>query len=202
MKKFLLCIFTFLLCLSCYSYAQAPTTKAADCADFLNKEMRLLHSKETVDLCQLTAGKVVLVVNTASNCGFTPQFKSLEALHQQYKEQGIGRWAMIEKTSKEFVGWTGFKLCVQPVNNHTNFYDIGYRLLRKFWSKGYATEAAIATLNYAFHELHILEVVGRTSNANIASKKVLEKAGMKFWKEGKAHGLEDVQYYKMRNPYL
>ncbi len=51
--------------------------------------MRKLHSSERVDLCTLTAGKTVLAVNTASNCGFTPQFKSLEALHKKYQNQGL-----------------------------------------------------------------------------------------------------------------
>ncbi|WP_246125127.1 glutathione peroxidase [Exilibacterium tricleocarpae] len=52
-------------------------------------EMRLLHSSKTVNLCDLVEGKPVLVVNTASHCGFTPQFKALEAVHQQYGAQGL-----------------------------------------------------------------------------------------------------------------
>ena len=51
--------------------------------------MRKLHSQEQVDLCQLSQGKTLLLVNTASNCGFTKQFKGLEALHQQFKDQGL-----------------------------------------------------------------------------------------------------------------
>jgi glutathione peroxidase len=62
---------------------------SATCADYLNHEMRRLHSKEDVNLCEVTAGKPVLVVNTASHCGYTPQFKGLEALHQRYKDQGL-----------------------------------------------------------------------------------------------------------------
>ncbi len=59
------------------------------CLPFLNQKIRKLHSKKNIDLCALTAGKPVLLVNTASNCGFTPQFKSLESLHKKYKEQGL-----------------------------------------------------------------------------------------------------------------
>ena len=61
----------------------------ASCPDYLNHEMRRLHSQESVNLCEVTAGKPVLIVNTASHCGFTPQFKGLEALHQSYKDQGL-----------------------------------------------------------------------------------------------------------------
>lgn len=67
--------------------ASTPTT--SECPDYLNVEMRKLHSSDTVNLCQLTEGKAVVMVNTASNCGFTPQFKALEALHKQYKDDGL-----------------------------------------------------------------------------------------------------------------
>ena len=64
-------------------------SQTSKCLPFLDQKIRKLHSKKDIDLCKLTAGKPVLVVNTASNCGFTPQFKSLEALHKKYKEQGL-----------------------------------------------------------------------------------------------------------------
>lgn len=62
---------------------------AATCPEYLNLEVRKLHSEETVNLCELTQGKPVLIVNTASNCGYTPQFKALEALHENYKDKGL-----------------------------------------------------------------------------------------------------------------
>ncbi|QSX38184.1 glutathione peroxidase [Shewanella sedimentimangrovi] len=81
----------FLPALALLSLGQLAVAEQAlaDCPDFLNQELRKLHSEQTVDLCQLTAGKPVLIVNTASHCGFTPQFKGLEALHQKYKDQGL-----------------------------------------------------------------------------------------------------------------
>ncbi|MDI5836171.1 glutathione peroxidase [Shewanella xiamenensis] len=62
---------------------------AATCPSYLDVEVRKLHSEQSVNLCELTQGKPVLLVNTASNCGYTPQFKALEALHQQYKDKGL-----------------------------------------------------------------------------------------------------------------
>nr|WP_258872178.1 glutathione peroxidase [Thalassotalea euphylliae] len=67
----------------------SASKSSAQCAPFLNHSFRKLHAKDQVDLCELTAGKPVLVINTASNCGFTPQFKALEALHKEYKDQGL-----------------------------------------------------------------------------------------------------------------
>lgn len=62
---------------------------ATECPSYLNQTMRKLHSSETVDLCKLTQGKTVVFVNTASNCGFTPQFKGLENLYKENKDKGL-----------------------------------------------------------------------------------------------------------------
>lgn len=59
------------------------------CPVWLQQQLPKLHSSDTVDLCSITQNKVVLIVNTASKCGFTPQFKELEQLYQRYKDQGF-----------------------------------------------------------------------------------------------------------------
>ncbi|WXL27828.1 glutathione peroxidase [Ectopseudomonas mendocina] len=62
---------------------------ADECPVLLQGELPRLRSTETINLCKQFAGKPLLVVNTASFCGFTKQFKGLEALHQRYKAQGL-----------------------------------------------------------------------------------------------------------------
>lgn len=59
------------------------------CPEMFDTVMRVLHSDTSVNLCDVVKGRPVLVVNTASHCGFTPQFKGLEKLHQTYKDKGL-----------------------------------------------------------------------------------------------------------------
>ncbi|MBB5019345.1 glutathione peroxidase [Chitinivorax tropicus] len=59
----------------------------AECPPLLNHQFRTLQ-KKPIDLCQWQ-GKPILVVNTASKCGFTPQFEKLESLYKQYRDKGL-----------------------------------------------------------------------------------------------------------------
>ena len=61
----------------------------ASCPTLLQHDMKALHRAEMVNLCERFANKPLVVINTASYCGFTPQFKQLEALYQQYKGKGV-----------------------------------------------------------------------------------------------------------------
>jgi glutathione peroxidase len=61
---------------------------AADCGTLLHREMPRLQDERPQNLCQY-AGKVVVVVNTASYCGFTAQYKGLEALYSRYRDRGL-----------------------------------------------------------------------------------------------------------------
>ena len=67
----------------------AAFASASECPAWLDHDFTKLRSTETVNICKAFAGKPLLLVNTASHCGFTPQFKGLEALHEQYQDQGL-----------------------------------------------------------------------------------------------------------------
>ena len=62
---------------------------ADECPVFLDYDLPKLHSNDTINLCEQAKGKALLIVNTASHCGFTRQFSGLEQLHQQYKDKGL-----------------------------------------------------------------------------------------------------------------
>ncbi|MBB3169538.1 glutathione peroxidase [Simiduia aestuariiviva] len=76
----------------------ASTANAA-CPPFLNHSYRTLHATTEVNLCDAYAGQALLVINTASHCGFSPQFKQLEALYQRYKDRGL---AVVGFSSNDF----------------------------------------------------------------------------------------------------
>ncbi len=61
--------------------------QANTCPDVLKFMKRKLNSQETVNMCSEFKGKTLLIVNTASFCGFTPQFEGLEAMYAELKDQ-------------------------------------------------------------------------------------------------------------------
>jgi RimJ/RimL family protein N-acetyltransferase len=102
----------------------------------------------------------------------------IESILAQYEANGIGRWAVIEKGSGDFVGWSGLRLEDEPMNGLTRYFDIGYRLRPTFWGKGYARESATAALRYGFEEFGLTDVYAAAQIGNVASTRVLEKIGM------------------------
>jgi glutathione peroxidase len=78
-----------------------PGLGHAACSELLDHTFRPLAKKEAVNLCSMTEGKVVLVVNTASKCGFTPQYEGLEKLYAAHKKEGL---VVIGFPSNDFMG--------------------------------------------------------------------------------------------------
>lgn len=103
----------------------------------------------------------------------------IDYIRNQYAKDGIGRWAVIEKSSGEFVGWSGLKF-EREVRTDMDYYDIGYRFKRKFWGQGIATETALAAMHYGFREMQLKEIFGGAHVDNLASNKVLQKIGLQF----------------------
>lgn len=62
----------------------------------------------------------------------------IKNIQQQYEDLGTGRWAVILKETGDFIGWSGIKFITNEINNHKDFYEIGYRFIEKHWGKGYA----------------------------------------------------------------
>ncbi len=85
-----------------------------------------------------------------------------------------GAWAAIERRTGQFVGW--FHL--RPEDGHADELELGYRLRRSAWGRGYATEGSRALVAKAFRELGATRVVAYTMVVHAASRRVMEKAGL------------------------
>ena len=109
--------------------------------------------------------------------------------YNQYSLYGYGRWAVHLKSNHEFIGWCGLKY-----NEDIDSTDIGFRLFKVYWNKGFATEAAMACISYGFDQLKLKRIIGRVVKANIASIKVLEKCGLHFIEDYNFHGMPGSVY--------
>ncbi len=109
----------------------------------------------------------------------------------------------MEKATGTFLGWFSFRLREEAGPDEA---ELGYRLRKAAWGKGYATEGARALIHKGFTELPVRRVVAFTMTVNIASRRVMEKAGLTlvrtFWQEwpdviaGSEQG--DVEYALLR----
>ncbi len=98
-------------------------------------------------------------------------------IQKQYRENGVGRLAVIEKNTNVLIGWSGLKYLTEEINGIKNVYELGYRFLPEYWGKGYATETAIAALDYAFNEINTDIVYALADIENAGSNNVLRKLG-------------------------
>ena len=126
---------------------------------------------------------------------------TIRFIQAQYAAVGIGRWAVLERSSGEFVGWAGLKLVAGPVNGQRDFYDLGYRLRPQFWGQGYGYEAALAWLARGFGELELPRVCAYADVRNAASCRILEKVGLQPGGEFEEGGTA-CRWYEAQNPAL
>lgn len=131
------------------------------------------------------------VIKYTGNSAFKNIEEAREFLknYQDYAQNGYGRRAVIKKDTNKFIGWCGLKF--REIGNET---DIGFRFFEEEWNKGYATESAIACINYGFEKLNLKRIVGRAMKENTGSIKVHEKIGLKYEQNVDFEGKEAVIY--------
>ena len=96
-----------------------------------------------------------------------------------YYDRGdrYGFWAAIERTTGAFLGWFHLRPLPEDADDEP---ELGYRLIRSSWGRGYATEGSRALIDKAFAELGARRVHASTMAVNAGSRRVMEKAGMRF----------------------
>lgn len=116
----------------------------------------------------------------------------IASIHER-SPHGIGRWAI------ESAGGTWIGRCSLQRNAEGEVL-MGYRLLRDQWGNGYASEAVRAMLHVAFTAYHLTHVASKVARENIASRRVIEKNGGRFWKEDVCGYFTDALVYRFDRP--
>lgn len=106
---------------------------------------------------------------------------TIQHVRRQYIENGIGRWALEVKASGECIGWCGYKIENREWKTGP-YMDLGYRLKRKHWGKGYGFEAASCCLTYGFEQMELKEICAAADIDNRASNRIIQKLGLE-WKK-------------------
>lgn len=94
-----------------------------------------------------------------------------EKMIPQFQKTKMSRFIVLKED--EFLGWCGLKF-----HPETNEVDLGYRLAKKFWGKGFATEASMACIDYGMKDLKLDRIIAKAMPDNVASIKVMLKIGM------------------------
>ncbi len=100
-----------------------------------------------------------------------------------------GLFAITARKDGQLMGWCGLEYL--PDTNET---EVGYLLGHAFWGKGYASEAAKASVKFGLREMGMKQIIGLTDPANFASQRVLEKCGLKFTRRQVYFGTEMLRF--------
>jgi ribosomal-protein-alanine N-acetyltransferase len=120
----------------------------------------------------------------------------IKLVSSRWETEKIGFCALIEKNTKEFVGWCGIWRLKE-----TGELEIGYAIGRKFWGKGLATEAAQEFLQYGFEKLKPEKIVAVAQPENAGSRRVMEKLGMQYDYTGEFYNRPLVHYSITREEF-
>jgi len=101
---------------------------------------------------------------------------SIARFQADLDRRGFGWWALEVHETGEFIGFAG----LDPVDDGLPFtgIEIGWRLARSAWGHGYATEAALAALDFGFGPLDLSEILAVTTTTNVRSQAVMRRIGM------------------------
>lgn len=148
------------------------------------KKENLLHIKKPIEIdferyFEINSNPENNLFNPAGAMSYEKAKRSFEIILEHWNENKFGVWAISEMHNPNYViGFGGI--------NYKHFNDeiklnLGYRIDKEFWGRGYATELANSAIDFAFNELNINEIYALVRPTNLASIKVLEKCGLQFF---------------------
>lgn len=141
------------------------------------------------DLRLAQAGEIRAVA-IAAGATATDRLDALEANHLEWwKVHGYGVWIVADPAGESSLGWCGLR-----PNDTPSDPELMYVIVPTARRLGLATNAAKQVISFAFSNPHIRSIWAATAPSNLASQKVMQRAGMAFERHGQVHGLESVIY--------
>lgn len=122
--------------------------------------------------------------------------KRIEFYMNCFEKYGFAMSAMIWKETDEIIGWSG----LQPLDE-TEEIEVGYGMIKDFWGKGIALEAARAWLEFGFHQKNLERIVAVAYPENKNSWRIMERLGMRYEKTEPHYGAECVFYAISREEF-
>jgi ribosomal-protein-alanine N-acetyltransferase len=122
--------------------------------------------------------------------------RSLDSILEHWDKHGFGIWAITDRERKVLLGRCGLNLIAE-----TSEIEVDFVLARDSWGRGYATEAAKAALAYGFGTLMLDKIIALAKPENIASRRVIEKIGMRYTKRAEYWGITCAYYDISRAEY-
>jgi ribosomal-protein-alanine N-acetyltransferase len=121
----------------------------------------------------------------------------IRLVSSRWEKENLGFCGVFEKKTGNFLGWCGVWQLAE-----TGEFEIGYAIARRFWNRGFAAEAAEALLRYAFENIKTDKITAVAQPENLASRRVMEKIGMKFARTGSFYNREMTQYAIAKEEFL
>lgn len=111
-----------------------------------------------------------------------------------WAQHGYGNWGVLPEGQDEIIGWAGLQYLPE-----LNLTEVGFLLDRPFWGKGYATEAALASIQYGFEQVGLAQITALVHPDNLASQRVIAKCGMDYVETLRLWGMNLRRYCRWRD---
>ncbi len=164
----------------------------------IETERLLLRPFRLDDLDELAAlfgdPDVMRYVGTGLPIGRDETDRALKSIIKQWDQCGFGRWAVLDKTSKQFAGFGGLRSLFDTP-------EVVYHFSKPNWGKGLATELARASLRFGFEDRRFHRIVALAKPENNASIRVMEKLGMHFEMYTTHYNIDVIQYEIKRDEF-
>lgn len=113
----------------------------------------------------------------------------ITAQQVHWETQGYGNWGLLPDGEEEIIGWAGLQYLLELDET-----EVGFLLDQPFWGRGYATEAALASLQFGFEHFSLDHMIALVHPDNLASQRVIEKCGMTYMETISLWGMELMRF--------